>query len=330
MHGTLIVGAGGIASRHASIIAQAPDAELAGIVDVSEDAIARFRERFPVPAATDLDQALDDLQPGAVILCTPRTVREAVIRTCCSRGIPILIEKPPCECLSTGRRIEALLHETGLVHSVGFMHRYNPAIDLLRERLQGHAVSTLAINVRTPLARMDLWKTKPYPYDTDASGSIAGEVGIHYIDLIRFISGSEAGAVVALGTHQVLQPQGRVTTCDAAAWALRMDNGVVASVIQTWTAGDWRAVVTAVTDKGTLVAGLMGGASQLSGTIDGETIDFEGGDDDEHRALHRAFFDAAASGDLSGIRSPYGDALKTFETAARVNRELYGETRELD
>jgi len=82
------------------------------------------------------------------------------------------------------------------------------------------------------------------------SGGLVGEVGIHYVDIVRYLCRSEVAAVEALGSNQVLTPGNGVDTVDAAAWTMRMHNGVIASFAHTWAAFDWHAVVTLTTCSG--------------------------------------------------------------------------------
>jgi hypothetical protein len=88
-------------------------------------------------------------------------------------------------------------------------------------------------------------------------------------------------------------------------------------------------VVSAVTYQGHVTAELMGACS-VRGKIGDEIVEFDGDPEAEHVAVEQVFQDAVAAGDMTGIRSPFADALKTFEAAAKVNEALYGSTRELD
>jgi predicted dehydrogenase len=326
----LIIGSGGIAGRHAAMLQKTPSVTLVGAVDVRTEQAQAFAARHRIPAYTDLRKALDECAPAYAVVATPRTAREEILATLAERQIPALIEKPPCDRLSTGRRILAILNASKLIHSVGFMHRYNPAVDTVRRKIAGHKISLIHITIRTPLAYMDLWKTKPYPYNVERSGGIVGEVGIHYIDLVRFLCGGEMTRVSGLGTVQVLQPDANVTTYDAAGWVMQMDNNVLATVSQTWASHGWRATIEVLTDKGSAVCQVMGGPSLAWGDMDGVPFRIEAEEDAEHMALHASFLDAVTRRDMSPVRSPFADALATFETGAKINQHLYGTTTELE
>jgi len=325
----LIVGCGGIAGRHAGVVKGIDGIELVGVMDVDEERAKGFADKHGAAPYTDLEKALDDAKPSSVVICTPRTVREGPVGVVAERGVPALIEKPPCDKMSTGRRVQEIINKHGLVHSIGFMHRYNPAVDHVRERIEGQTVSLINITIRTPLAMSGLWKTKPAIYSVEKSGGIVGEVGIHYIDLVRLLSGSEVVEVSGLGTAQVLELDDAITTYDTAAWTMGMENGVVANIAQSWASAGWAATVEIMTDKGSACCGLMGGRSRAWGEIDGEKFEFEADNNAEHVALHAAFLKAVETGDMTKVRSPFADALATFEAAAKVNECLYEATAEL-
>jgi predicted dehydrogenase len=326
----LIAGAGGIAHRHVSVLDRIEEAEVVGVMDiVAENARALADEAGAAPY-TDLAEAVDASQPDALLLLTPRTVREGPISFCIERGLPVFVEKPPCECLSTGRRIHDRLQEAGLVHSVGFMHRYGARLERVLQHLREQRLSSVNILIRTPLALTKMWEHRPYPFQWRRSGGIVGEVGIHYIDIIRYICGAEPVEYTALGSRQALPDSEATTTDDAVACSMRMANGVMATVCLTWAANDWYAAAHLATDAGHATVELMPYGADLAawGTAGDES--FRDSDAcDEYEQEHRAFLRAVQSGSMEPVRSPYADALKTFEATARVNALLYGENAEL-
>jgi predicted dehydrogenase len=323
----VLIGAGSIASRHVAVLSNISGVEIAGVMDVNEPALQRFAEHHGVPAFNSLERLFDEARPDYALILTPRAVREQPMRACVERDVPFLVEKPPCHNMTTGNRLQQLLSEYGTIHAVGFMHRYSPAVDVARDILAGNELSTLSVEIRTPLAQGDGWRQRPVPFDVAASGGIIGEVGIHYIDTMRYLSGSNITRVKALGSHQMVR---QAESADAAVVAMQLESGVLATMAHTWCAADWYACVTATFRTGTISVLLMGDCQRVWGRVDGKEIDFSVESQAEHRRLHEAFLTSVTAGDMAGVRTPYGDALETFQTSARINRELYGETGELD
>jgi predicted dehydrogenase len=168
---------------------------------------------------------------------------------------------------------------------------------------------------------------RPVPFRVAASGGIIGEVGIHYIDIIRYLSGCNIAQVRALGSRQLVK---QVESADAVVVAMQLESGVLASMTHTWCASDWHACVTATFQTGTISILLMGDGQRVWGRADGKEIDFRVDGQAEHIRLHETFLAAVTCGDMSGVRTPFADALESFHTSARINLELYGSTGELE
>lgn len=127
----LIVGAGGIAGRHVDRLNRIEDVQVVGVCDLDIDRARRLAERCGGSPATytDFAQAIGAGGADYLLLTTPRCVRLPVIEACVEAGLPVLMEKPPCHDLETGERIADLLDRSGLLHSVGFMHRWHDGLN---------------------------------------------------------------------------------------------------------------------------------------------------------------------------------------------------------
>lgn len=82
-----------------------------------------------------------------------------------------------------------------------------------------------------------------------------------------------------------------------------------------------------VTDKSDVTIDMFG--NRAEGTLAGEAWTFTGSVG-EFELQHRGFLEALETGNVAHIRSPYADALHSFEVAARINQAIYGQSAELD
>jgi predicted dehydrogenase len=322
----LMIGAGGISKRHADVISRIEEIEVAGVCDIDRDRAEALAARLESVAYTDMDDALVRSNPDYVVLLTPRTVREPVVERCARAGLPIFMEKPPCRSTSVGRRIESILRDANLLHTVAFMHRWNDALNTVLDKISGQRVSTINVSFQSNFGTIPWWGYCPDPYLVEVTGGLAGDQGIHYIDACRYITNSEVRSITAVGANQMLPISEHVTTRDTAAWMLEMENGAIVSHCHTWCAPEWGCKIELVTDKSIVTVDMFGNSAK--GKISGEDFDYTG-TLDEFEAEHRGFLRAVEAGDMSIVRSPYADALETFRVTAEVNRLLYGRTDEL-
>lgn len=167
----LLIGAGRIAARHLDALSRIEGTSLAGVCDpVPENALRLARKTGPdVPVFERMEDALEQSRAHMVLLCAPRTVRLPVVEACVARRLPLFMEKPPCHNLETGRKIETLLHDAGLMHTVGFMHRWHGALEHARERFDFAAPGLIAFHYTAPMATRPNLEGYPAPYRVDRS-----------------------------------------------------------------------------------------------------------------------------------------------------------------
>lgn len=315
------IGAGGIADRHANVLKRIDEATISVVCDIDRDKAEQFKQRHQLQAAVyrEADKALahDDLD--AVILLTPRGVREPIIELCIQHNLPVMLEKPPCHDLPTGARIRDALAASGLLHSVAFPTRYNEGLNETLGRLRGQKLSMVDIVMETPMATRPVYDNYPDPYLVQRSGGLVGDQGIHYIDVARYITGAEAVDVAALGANRVLPRSDKVTTCDTAGWVLVMDNQAMVTHAHVWGAWRWKVDIRLVTDTSTVIVdGLNGGAE---GVIDGQEFHFHPEVENVEWSFaleHRAFIEAVTSRSMEPVRCTFTDALESFALAEKI------------
>jgi predicted dehydrogenase len=284
-----------------------PATTIAGVCDLDQTKAEQFVAKHQLPARvfTDAAAGLDEVQPAAVVLLTPRQVRLPVVKLCVERRLPLFMEKPPCHSLAVGNEIKELLSRSGLIHSVGFPTRYEPSLRVALTQIAGERLALVQILLTSPMATQPPMAAYPDPYLVERSGGLAGDQGIHYVDVARYIARSEVKAVRALGTNRVLPVSPQVTTRDTAGWVLEMQNGIVVSHAHTWGAANWTCQIRIVTNRRDVT---VDGFGDVLGQFEGE---------------HRAFLAAVASGDMQPVLSPYADALESFRVTEEINRQLY-------
>lgn len=243
-----IVGCGMMGDLHANAILK-NGGELVCAVGSDVKSAAAFADRWKVVRYTDtLGQALES---GAECfhLCTPANVHSRMIRSALLHGKHVISEKPLCVSPQEAKELYEIASEQQLVHAVGFNVRYHSACMEMRKQAQSGQLGSLQMIHGAYLQEFHML---PAPYSWRYRPELAGsmravtEIGSHWMDLARFLSGREVEAVSA-NFYQaapertlregVMYPSSdgdadiTVSSEDAAAITLRLSGNVFGSLL---------------------------------------------------------------------------------------------------
>ena len=121
---------------------------------------------------------------------------------CLQAGVHVFVEKPlsvvpPEEFEPYVDVVEREQRARGLVVSVGYMFRYHPAVEKMREMLQQYGRPVMAINARYNCAYSS--STHSAWWNKACSGGPIVEQATHFCDLMRYLGGEvRAGELSAL------------------------------------------------------------------------------------------------------------------------------------
>jgi UDP-N-acetylglucosamine 3-dehydrogenase len=182
----LLVGLGRWGEKHLRVLGEL-GVEL-WVADVSAErrAFALRAGVAPARVVEDFRSALPHVD--AVDIVTPADSHLTLAAECLRAGRDCFIEKPLTLTVEEGRRLAAVVAETGRILQVGHIFRFHPVTTALRERLASGALG----RVRYGTGRFAGFKrprTDVGVTQTDA---------IHYFDLFAYLLGREATAVTAV------------------------------------------------------------------------------------------------------------------------------------
>ncbi|MDZ4760258.1 MAG: Gfo/Idh/MocA family oxidoreductase, partial [Alphaproteobacteria bacterium] len=195
-------------------------------------------------------------------------------------GKHVLVEKPMAATVEACRRMVEAAQDSKRLLTVGFNHRYFPALKLVRDAVQSGELGELR-HVRAYAGHMGLQEFKsPWMYDANVMGGGAlMDNGIHILDLCRYI----AGDFREVYGHTLNETWKLGGAEDNAMALFRSDTGVVCSLHASWT--EWKGYrfhVEAFGDRGMARAYY---APQMATVI---TMDKPGG----QRTIKRHFYPA--------------------------------------
>jgi predicted dehydrogenase len=227
-----IAGAGFISDYHITGL-QAAGAEVVCVASRTLERAEAKARRYAIAEATDdVEEMLRRADLDLVVIATPDATHEALALVAIEANRPVLLQKPMARTAAAAERIRAAAEHLGTPLFVSFMHRYFEEVvevkKLLSQRALGRVLTIRQRNA-TPGADWAAWF-----YDAALSGGVVAQLGVHGIDLLRYLFG-EIEAVLAVeetahGTRQLIDGSSvRVDIADTAIALYRFATGPIAS-----------------------------------------------------------------------------------------------------
>lgn len=220
-----LLGCGRIGRMHAELLAnRIPGAALAGVYDVSAEAVAEVSGRHDVTVAGSIDEMLaSDI--GAVAICTSTDTHADLIIRCAEAGVPTFCEKPVSLDLPTVDAAVAAVERTGTFLQVGFNRRFDAANRAVRDAARSGELGELFVVKITSRDRA----CPPIAY-LERSGGMFLDMTIHDFDMARFVTGSEVTEVYAAGAVLGDPSIGAIGDVDTTAVVLRHESGCLTTI----------------------------------------------------------------------------------------------------
>lgn len=191
-----IVGLGGRGQDWVREVRASPAFELAACVEMDQAVLQSACLELQIPALLcfpDLEKALDRVTCEAVIVATPADCHVTACEAALSRKIAVLVEKPFTLSLNEAVKLVSLAESTGTLLLVAQNYRYMRSFRTARRLIQEGQLGNVGMVV------MQYYRV---PHEMAASlaklpNSVIWGMGVHHLDVIRFILGKEATGVRA-------------------------------------------------------------------------------------------------------------------------------------
>jgi len=219
-----IVGAGPVTERyHLSAVRGVPEVRATMIIDVDAARAQRFAERNGFPRwSSELPELFGSVDLAIVAL--PNHLHAPVSCELLAHGIHVLCEKPmartPAEC----KLMIDAANRSGALLAVGHNRRFKNHIQLAKEWLDRKLIGEIT-SVESEEGSATDWQRSPAYFDPAKSGGGSlMDVGIHAIDLIRWLAG-EFAEVQFSGDGTALRAESE------AEMQFRLQNGATGKVV---------------------------------------------------------------------------------------------------
>ena len=231
-----LIGAGTVANYgHLPAMTRNPDIELVGVADLSKYRLAKVKEKFGVPGSTDYHKFLRMEDLDAVSICTPVDSHRIIAEESLKAGKHVFCEKPLASTIQDCWTIVDTVRETGLVFAVDLHLRLSDDIIAVKKHLSAGDLGRLEI-----LRFVMNWAchgTKGKMGRRRAAFMRVGgpivDNGVHFFDLVRWLSGSEIGKMWSEGqwVEEEFEYPGHVISVS------RLESGVLALVEMSFVFG---------------------------------------------------------------------------------------------
>lgn len=220
-----VVGAGLIGRKHIEVLRSGnPDYTLAGVADPTP-AARDEAQRLGYAIYADVEEMLDRVKPGGVIVAVPNQLHVTVGLACVARKVAILVEKPVADSVAAALDLVEAAERAGVPFLVGHHRRHNPIMRRAAEIIRAGGVGKV-------VAASGLWLShKPNDYFNvawrrEAGGGPVLINAIHDIDCLRMLCG-DVDTVQASASSETR----KFPVEDTAAAVLRFKNGALGTLL---------------------------------------------------------------------------------------------------
>jgi predicted dehydrogenase len=233
-----IAGAGSAGRLHWETIARDPGVALVAVADPAPPRTWQVRPRGgSTQLFRDARAMIDETAPDLVSICTPPVHHHELALHALRAGAHVVCEKPLAMDLAQALELERALAASGRLGAVNFKYRDVPAFRRARELVGAGRLGRL---VRVHAAYLQSFRGHPtvgWSWRSDPAvagfGSL-GELGVHAVDAVRFVTGLEFARVTGATQSQIAD-----ATETNAAFVAELDGGVLATLETSQVAGGY-------------------------------------------------------------------------------------------
>jgi predicted dehydrogenase/nucleoside-diphosphate-sugar epimerase len=187
-----IAGLGKMGIMHASMMSVVPNARVAALIDRQESQGKYIRSMgVRAPFFTDLQEAIEQVELDAVMVCTPQFAHRPVAEPAVHAGLHVFCEKPLAHTLQDAQYMVDLVSRYPDVHHVvGYMMGYLPLYQRAKELLQAQVLGPLKRAEATCYLSQVFRPSQAWFYKKQlAGGGLVINVASHLLYLVYMLFG---------------------------------------------------------------------------------------------------------------------------------------------
>ncbi len=221
-----IIGTGSISNTHLEAYKKNPNVELYAFCDINEERLKTMAEKYGVTRTfTDMHEMLKLEEIDAVSVCTWNSQHAPCTIAALNAGKHVLCEKPMATSAKEAREMKAAAEKNGKLLMIGFVRRFGNDCAILQDFIDNGYFGDLYYAKASYLRR----KGNPGGWFGDKSRSGGGpliDLGVHVIDLVRYLFGNPKPVSVYGATFQKLFDRKDVKDTIGYSAASKTDNDI--------------------------------------------------------------------------------------------------------
>lgn len=241
-----VIGTGSISNEHISAYLKNPNVELYAFCDIDAERVKTMAEKYKVEKTfTDMNEMLKLEEIDAVSVCTWNAAHMPCAVAALNAGKHVLCEKPMATTADEARLMKEAAEKNNKLLMIGFVRRYGNDCKILKDFISTDYFGDIYYTKATYLRR----NGNPGGWFGDKSLSAGGpliDLGVHVIDLVRYLLGNPKPVSIYGATFQKLLNRPNIkevkdynassqstNVCDVedlASAMIRFDNGAVLSI----------------------------------------------------------------------------------------------------
>jgi UDP-N-acetylglucosamine 3-dehydrogenase len=186
--GVAVIGTGFWGKNHARVYQELESTELIAVCDANAERAKNVANQFGAKAFTSSTRMLKNAEIEAVSVCTWSTMLAKEALKALKAGKHVLVEKPMATNTRQAEKLLETAEENGLHLTVGFLMRFIPGLQQIREAVENKKIGEL---VCATAKRVSQWPERI------GDVGVVKDTAIHDIDIMRFISCEEPSSVYA-------------------------------------------------------------------------------------------------------------------------------------
>jgi predicted dehydrogenase len=211
-----VIGAGVMGRNHARMLSTLPGVVLSDLMEPDAARRAEAANELRCQSHGDFESFLKS-ELDLVVIASPNETHRELGVALLDAGVHVLVEKPIAPTIADAQALIAAAKANKRQLMVGQIERFNPAVQAAKKACEGEDIIAITI------ARVG-----PFPPRMSKIGIII-DLGVHDIDIIRMISGSEIKETQALLSRVHAERE------DNALLQFRTENNVIAQINTNWT-----------------------------------------------------------------------------------------------
>lgn len=222
-----VIGCGFFGRMHAEVYKRLPNVELAAVCDVSEERANEVAKALGTLSYTDYNEVISRFDIDVVDICVPDDCHTEVVLKAVKAKKHILVEKPLADTIEGARKIYCAAEKYDKKFMVAHILRFDPRIvkayEVIRNGDIGEIVYVTSRRVSPIIGA--------YRYARHCE--LITHSGVHDIDMVRWLVGSEYKTVYARGRQKRLKEE-NLDVYDAILALFTFENGVIYSLENCW------------------------------------------------------------------------------------------------